>query len=221
MRKTVTSEAEINEKTVADESVLDSIKWFELYGDYLFAFARQRVREQSAAEDIVQETFLAAIQASRSYAGKSSEKSWLTGILKHKIYDYYRKNSRQFDSTDEETDLSSYNYLFERDDEWDRHWNDRYAPAEWNENSPFRQVEAGEFQVVLSVCLTGLPERTANVFVMREVDGLTSEEICTVLMISSNNLWTMMHRASPLTPLHRSQLVRRAKQSKRGEFVKR
>jgi RNA polymerase sigma-70 factor, ECF subfamily len=192
----VTSAAEIKEKTVADGgNDFDSIKWFELYGDYLFAFARQRVREQSAAEDLVQETFLAAIRSSRSFAGKSSEKSWLVGILKHKIYDYYRKNNRQIDSTDEATDLSGFNYMFERNDEWKGHWNDSYAPAEWNENSPFRQVEAGEFQIVLSRCLNGLSERAANAFVMREIDGLTSEEICGVLMISSNNYWTMMHRA--------------------------
>ena len=78
---------------------------------------------------------------------------------------------------------------------WDGHWNDNYAPAEWDNASPFLAVEQGEFQAVFSVCLTGLPKRIANAFVMREVNGLTSEEICGVLMISASNYWTMMHRA--------------------------
>lgn len=173
----------------------DPLVWFELYGDYLFAYARRRVREDSAAEDLVQETFLAAITSNNSFAGNSSEKTWLTGILKHKIYDYYAKNSRRNELTAEEADLSGYNYQFERDDEWDGHWNDKFAPADWDSASPLKQVEDGEFQQVFSGCLTGLPERIANAFVMREVDGLTSHEICGVLTISVNNYWTMMHRA--------------------------
>lgn len=190
------SEEAINENAPAPAS--DPLEWFELYGDYLYAYARRRVRQQSAAEDLVQETFLAALSATKDFAGKSSEKTWLTGILKHKIYDYFGKQSRQPDLTAEEADLSGYNHLFERDDEWDGHWNDRFAPADWDENnnsSPLRNVEAGEFQMVFSNCLTGLPERIANAFVMREVDGLTSAEICVVLTISMNNYWTMMHRA--------------------------
>lgn len=173
----------------------DPIEWFELYGDYLFAYAVLRVREESAAEDLVQETFLSAIKANDNFSGKSSVKTWLTGILKHKIYDHFGKNSRFVDLTTDEADFSSYDYMFEREDEWNGHWNDKYAPAEWKSDSPFRQVEENEFRTVFSGCLTGLPERIANAFVMREVDGLDSAEICAVLTISSNNYWTMMHRA--------------------------
>lgn len=186
------------EQTIAPPAASDPLEWFELYADYLYAYARRRLREESAAEDLVQETFLAALSAEKSFAGKSSEKTWLTGILKHKIYDYYAKNSRRNELSDEEKDLSGYNYQFERDDEWDGHWNDAYAPADWGESggaSPLKTVEEGEFQNVFSNCLTGLPERIANAFVMREVDGLTSAEICVVLTISVNNYWTMMHRA--------------------------
>lgn len=186
----------INEEAITETAFAsDPLEWFELYGDYLFAYAKRRVRQQSAAEDLVQETFLAALSAKQSFSGKSSEKTWLTGILKHKIYDYFAKRSRQTELTPEEADLSGYNHLFERSDEWDGHWNDKYAPADWDNASPLRNVEEGEFQTVFSNCLTGLPERIANAFVMREVDGLTSQEICVVLTISTNNYWTMMHRA--------------------------
>lgn len=187
----MTGEKETLQKTNA----ADPLEWFELYGDYLFAFARRRVRDEAAAEDVVQETFLAAIAASASFAGKSSEKAWLTGILKNKIYDYFRRRSRQIHFVDEGSDSSGYHRFFQRDDEWNGHWNPDFAPAEWKESSQFRQVEAEAFRNVLSDCLGGLPEGTANAFVMREIDGLTSEEICGVLMITPNNLWTMMHRA--------------------------
>lgn len=184
----------MNEETIR-QSASDPLEWFEFYGDYLFAYAQRRVRNQMAAEDLVQETFLAALSANNSFAGKSSEKTWLTGILKHKIYDYFAKNGHQPNLTPEEADLSGYDFLFERDGEWDGHWNDKYAPADWDNSSPLRRVEEGEFQTVFSGCLEGLPERIANAFVMREVDGLTSAEICGVLTISMNNYWTMMHRA--------------------------
>ena len=180
-----------NEATI---SAADPLEWFDRYADYLFSYARRRVREASAAEDLVQETFLAALSANQSFSGKSSEKTWLTGILKHKIYDYYRKNNHQNDVA-AETDLAAEDYLFERADEWDGHWNDRFAPAEWNGASPFGAVEAGEFQTVFSGCLNGLPERVAGVFVLREVDDLTGAEICEMLRITANNYWTMMHRA--------------------------
>lgn len=188
----MTSEKSIYENASA---ATDPLEWFESYGDYLYAYAHRRVREQSAAEDLVQETFLAALSATRSFGGRSSEKTWLTGILKHKIYDYFGKRSRQPGLTAEESDMSAYDHLFEREDEWDGHWNKNFAPADWDNASQLKNVEADEFQMVFSSCLTGLPERIANAFVMREVDGLTSAEICTVLMISNNNYWTMMHRA--------------------------
>ena len=149
------------EETIAPPAS-DPLEWFDLYADYLYAYARRRLREELAAEDLVQETFLAALSAQKDFSGKSAEKTWLTGILKHKIYDYYAKNSRRAELTAEEKDLSGDNFQFERDDEWDGHWNDNFAPADWGDNngaSPLKNVEEGEFQTVFSNCLTGLPER--------------------------------------------------------------
>src|SRR5580765_5439737 len=78
----------------------DPERWVELYGDYLFKFALTRLRDTAKAEDAVQETFLAALKSGKSFAGRSSEKSWLVGILKNKIYDYFRKASRETSFTD-------------------------------------------------------------------------------------------------------------------------
>src|SRR5262249_28025845 len=78
----------------------DPERWVEEYGDYLFKFACLRLRDGARAEDLVQETFLAALKGRQSFAGRSSEKSWLVGILKNKIYDHYRQASRETSFTD-------------------------------------------------------------------------------------------------------------------------
>src|SRR5215469_17851973 len=70
--------------------------WLDEYGDALFSFAMLRVRDRSTAQDIVQETFLAALKARQSFAGRSTERSWLFGILRNKLVDYYRLQSREF-----------------------------------------------------------------------------------------------------------------------------
>ena len=89
-----------DEKSPATPGLSDPEQWVELHGDYLFRYAMTRLRDASKAEDAVQETFLAALKGGKSFAGRSAEKSWLTGILKNKIADYYRKASRESSFTD-------------------------------------------------------------------------------------------------------------------------
>jgi RNA polymerase sigma-70 factor, ECF subfamily len=172
----------------------DPIVWLEEYGDYLFSFALSRVRNEETAEDLVQETLLAAIKSINTYQENSSEKTWLCGILKHKIIDFYRKTSREVELTDKEADMSAYDYLFREEGVWKGHWTVESRPIIWNGN-PADLFEQSEFRGVLSQCLTELPERIANVFTLREMDGYAAPEICDFLMISPNNFWVMMHRA--------------------------
>src|SRR5262245_47502354 len=84
----------------SDDQKCDPERWVEEHGDYLFKFALVRLRDTAKAEDTVQETFLAALKGARSFAGRSAEKSWLVGILKHKILDHFRKASRESSFTD-------------------------------------------------------------------------------------------------------------------------
>jgi RNA polymerase sigma-70 factor, ECF subfamily len=181
-------------KTAANVKIFDPTVWVDLHGDYLFAFAFSRVRCAMTAEDLVQETLLAAMQAKNKFAEKSSERTWLCGILKHKIIDHFRKNSREVELTEEEADLSSYDYLFREEGVWKGHWAAEARPAVWEEN-PEKVLEHMEFRGILTHCLSELPERVANCFTLREIDGLDSMEICRILGISSNNFWVMMHRA--------------------------
>src|SRR5688500_2543314 len=110
---------------------IDPASWVDEHGDYLFRYAVVRRRDASLAEECVQEALLAALQARASYGGKSTERTWLTGILKHKIIDCFRKHSREVPFDPAETDLSEFDPLFERDDEFVDHWHDSLSPRIW------------------------------------------------------------------------------------------
>jgi RNA polymerase sigma-70 factor (ECF subfamily) len=181
--------------TMADEnasgksapSLAKPEQWVAEYGDYLFAFALSRVRDAVRAEDLVQETFFAALKA--SFAGASPERSWLTGILKHKIMDYYRTAGRERTFTDLEFPRNESQEAFAPDG----HWAGGHEPSEWP--NPAAEIERAEFRQAFLRCAEKLPKAVAQVFIMREVDDVESREICEILKISPNNLWVMLHRA--------------------------
>ena len=159
----------------------DPSHWVDEHGDALFRFAILRVRDPDLAADLVQDTFLSAIKAFEGFRGGSTIRTWLTGILKHKIIDHYRRNKLVVSASDvgpEGTDLEHAESL---------------APA-WKE-SPEQLVENREFWEVFTQCLDGLPEAHRRAFSMREFDGLTGEEIRKVLDVTPSNLWVMLHRA--------------------------
>lgn len=172
----------------------DAGVWLDQHGDYLFKYASFRLRDASAAEDVVQETFLAALKAYEKFEGRGSERTWLVGILKHKITDHFRRIAREAPLGQEEDEGPEHAEFFTRTDGWDNHWNNEYAPTEWHA-TPAQLVEQGDFWRIFNECLSPLPKRTASAFTLREVDGLSSEEICEMLSVTVNNLWVMLHRA--------------------------
>jgi RNA polymerase sigma-70 factor (ECF subfamily) len=172
----------------------DCAAWLDEHGDYLYKYAVFRLRDETAAEDAVQETFLAALKAYEKFEGRGSERTWLVGILKHKIIDHFRKVHREAPFGEEAGDDPEHLEFFERPDQWAGHWNTDYAPTDWHA-TPAELTERSDFWRVFTDCLSPLPPRTASAFTMREVDGLKSEEICEILSISANNLWVMLHRA--------------------------
>jgi RNA polymerase sigma-70 factor (ECF subfamily) len=179
----------------AAEKAPDPGVWLDEHGDYLYKYALFRLRDGAAAEDAVQETFLAAIKAYARFEGRGSERTWLVGILKHKITDHFRKSIREAPIGEtEHDDGPEHAEFFTRTDGWDNHWNTDYAPTEWH-STPEQLVEQTDFWRVFNDCLSPLPARTASAFTFREIDGLTSEEICELLNISVNNLWVILHRA--------------------------
>jgi RNA polymerase sigma-70 factor, ECF subfamily len=156
---------------------------------YLLRVARLQLRNDEQAEDVVQDTLLAALQGADAFSGKSSVKTWLTGILKHKIVDAIRKkqSAPEFASLHEECQIDDFDALFDDTGHWDN------PPASWG--NPDAALERREFFDLLQFCLDNLPPNTARVFMMREVMELESDEICKELSITSTNLWVIMYRA--------------------------
>ncbi len=161
----------------------DPSLWVDEHGDALFRFAILRVKDEDVAADLVQDTFLSALKARDGFRGGSTLRTWLIGILKHKIVDYYRKNRVEVVSSDANPDI-------ERED---LAHGGNLAPS-WDE-APSQLVENREFWDTLTRCLGGLPEAQRRAFSMREFDGLPGEEISKVLGVTSTNLWVMLHRA--------------------------
>jgi RNA polymerase sigma-70 factor, ECF subfamily len=165
--------------------------WLDQYGDYLFRYAIFRLRDRAAAEDAVQEALLAAMESRERFDGRSSERTWLIGILKHKIIDQYRQTARAKEiPLEADTDFNP----FEKSGEWVGHWRAEVAPTSWQAEAA-AAFERMEFWETFARSLARLPQKTAAAFVMREIDGFSSEEICEVLDLSRENLWVMLHRA--------------------------
>ncbi|MEW5895118.1 MAG: sigma-70 family RNA polymerase sigma factor [Candidatus Omnitrophota bacterium] len=164
--------------------------WVDLYGDYLYRFALSRIRNPQDAENAVQETFLAALKARKSFSGRSTERTWLIGILKHKMIDYFRKRYREIPVTN----LQNEQEQMTIDSFFDQTEYPLKYPTNWSAN-PRELSENQEFWVVFEKCLSKLPETTALAFTLREIDKMKTEEICKILSITPTNLWVMLHRA--------------------------
>lgn len=157
---------------------------------YLLRYARLQLRDPAQAEDAVQETLLAALEGAARFAGKSSLRTWLTGILKHKIIDHLRRAGREQPLTgdgDDRSEAEAVDALFAADGHW------REFPAQWG--NPDAALENSRFWTAFEECARRLPARTARVFMMREIMDMPTEEICKALDITATNCWVMLHRA--------------------------
>ena len=164
-------------------------QWLNLYGDVLYRYGLARVRDPEMAEDLVQETLLAALKAKENFAGQASEKTWLIGILKHKMIDYFRKASREkTQGFDEQFVVDD-----ENEDYFDKQGSWKVDFSSWSK--PDKSMEQEQFMTTLQDCISHLPPKMAQLFVLREFDGMKSEEICELMSISTlNNFWVMLSR---------------------------
>jgi RNA polymerase sigma-70 factor (ECF subfamily) len=167
--------------------------WVEEYGDELYGFALARVRDLSTAKDLVQETFLAGLRSMSSFAGRSNERAWLFGILRNKVVDYYRLKAREAPLAEDDSLGPDEGSFFHAKGPRRDAWVASLAPQAWA--TPDESLVQKEFQRVFHRCLAQLPDKVSQVFIMKEVDGVASEQICKDLGVSSNNLWVMTHRA--------------------------
>jgi RNA polymerase sigma-70 factor (TIGR02943 family) len=170
------------------QQTLDPEGWPEKHGHYLYRYALCRLRNPELAEEKVQETFVGALQTQGRFQGRASERTWLTSILKRKIFDHFRKISREraFDSG--LLEKASLDSLFDRKGKW------LAGPNKWYWE-PDRTLRQKEFCEIFHRCLSKIPDRMAQVFLLREVDGHKGDEICTLMGISPTNLGVILYRA--------------------------
>ena len=173
---------------VNPKSVSSPEAWVDAHGDVLYRYALSRLQNPTAAEDVVQETFLAAMKSRDRFGSGSSERTWLIGILKHKVVDFIRKESRERPYEDLDAPDATEEQFFDKKGHW------RVGLADWQVN-PRKVLEQKEFMDVLKECLVHLPDRLGRIFTLREMDNTGSEEICKLFDISSTNLWVMLYRA--------------------------
>lgn len=167
---------------------LEPARWVDAHGDYLFRFALVRVRDRDAAEELVQDTLLAALTARRSFRGRCSERSWLTSILKRKVIDWLRAKVR-LRATQEPLPDKWADGLFTRGGKW------KAKPDEWSTDAPGQALTRADFRDALAGCLDRLPVRLREAFVLRYVDERATAEVCEAVGASESNLWVMLHRA--------------------------
>ncbi|PCJ16219.1 MAG: RNA polymerase subunit sigma-70 [Candidatus Cloacimonadota bacterium] len=167
---------------------LDPNTWLDDYGSYLFKYAIHRVSDTEVAEDLVQETFLAGIKSKDNFKGKSTEKTWLTGILKYKIIDHYRRKNKEIPISKISDKIGIETTLYDKKGHWVS------ALKSWGDD-PEAHLQNSEFMSVLHKCVDNLPKNLSAVFKMKMFDEEPSSTICKELGISPNNLWVILYRS--------------------------
>jgi len=170
-------------------SVSNPQLWVDLYADDLYAYALKMIPHPDQAENLIQETFLAALKSKNSFKGISSEKTWLIGILRHKITDLLRSKYREVPVSSLAPEDVSVDSFFD-------HANEtlKKNPGSWD-FQPDQLLNKEEFWRAFEECLKRLPTRTAEAFSLSEMEKMNSREICKVLNVTATNLWSLLHRA--------------------------
>jgi len=167
---------------------VDPTTWVDQYGDNLYLYALSRLRNPEAAEEVVQETLVAALRARDQYSGKGAEGAWLLGICKRKVVDYVRRRNRPDAGTGGDLGPDPSEAMFDAKGNW------RYDPRVMK-GRPENALEREEFWQAFRGCLQRLSQKQADVFTLRELEDMESDNICKELGISPSNLWVLLHRA--------------------------
>lgn len=164
MTKSPTEETALNKRL--DEHPAGSPEtWLDEHGTALYRYALAQLRDPHRAEDAVQETLLAALGARERFAGGASVRTWLIGILKHKVMDQFRRQVREVPLDDPDDAAEADDSPDDNDFVPSGHWRNKLS--DWG--NPEETLERGEFIAFLQRCLEALPERLANLYWLREV----------------------------------------------------
>jgi RNA polymerase sigma-70 factor (TIGR02943 family) len=162
--------------------------WVDLYSDEMFSWAFYKTNKREVAEDLVQDTFIAAFEAIQKFAGKSDVKTWLFAILNNKIAGYFRKQFRSHQTESGNNSISK--AFFDEDGGWLK--NER--PNEWTTDDP-ELLDDIEFKNTFRACLENLPPLWNAALNLKFLEEKKGEQICQELGISTTNYWQVLHRA--------------------------
>lgn len=180
----------------SEKNTTDTVfkNWLNEYGNDLYSRALYKTSNKTVAEDLLQETFLAAYKSYNNFNKKSSPKTWLNAILNNKITDYYRKNAKAFinlDSITENTAYSNTEEMFGNDQRWERE-----IFVQWENDDHL--LDNKEFVAVLKDCINDLPANWRAAIIAKYVWGKEGALICKEQNISPSNYWQIIHRAKLL-----------------------
>ncbi|WP_298398677.1 sigma-70 family RNA polymerase sigma factor [uncultured Azonexus sp.] len=185
-------DARATEAAIAPPASIDNAFVEQVRRDML-AFAQLQLRDAALAEDAVQDALTAALTSGKDFAGRSALKTWVFGILRHKIVDLIRQQSRTTPVSAFGGDEDSLDQAFDALFKENAHWQPAHRPAAWGD--PESSLRDKHFWVVFDACLTHLPKNTARVFMMREFLELDTGEVCSAAGISTSNCHVILHRA--------------------------
>lgn len=162
--------------------------WVDEHADYLFRYALPRLPDRHVTEEVLQDTFLAALKSIDTFRGDSSPRTWLVGLLRRKIADHYRKRYREVERVSLDTADPAIDAWFDSKGSW-------IVLPKRCELDPAVLQQNADFWRVFDGCMEALPDRLAEAFTLRVVDNRKADEVCKVLSITSTNLWVTLHRA--------------------------
>jgi RNA polymerase sigma-70 factor (ECF subfamily) len=170
---------------------LEPSRWLDDHGDYLLACALHFVRDTDKAEDLVQDTLLAALKGVAQFEGRSSVRTWLVSIMKHRAIDQLRQAGRRNTLgrkplTDLELDRWS-TKQFLQSGKWAE------PGSHWGAGAT-GSLASQEFQRALGDCLSQMPPRSAEALRLADQNELTLEQVSKVLQISASNVGVILHR---------------------------
>jgi RNA polymerase sigma-70 factor (TIGR02943 family) len=167
----------------------DPQQWVDRYADYLYTYAFTRTNDEHKAQDLVQETFLAALEKIEGFESRSTEKTWLTAILKNKVIDHYRKQSSGINKKTESLPVNKDDFFIAEFNNWKvEHW-----PKAFGLEDDYPLITK-EFNQILQQCMKKLPVQWLAVFTMKHMDDENTETICSRLEVTSANFWVIIHR---------------------------
>ena len=169
-----------------ENSLINPENWIDKYSDYLFNYTIVRVNDREVTNDLISETFLAALKSKKNFKGESTERTWLISILKRKIIDYYRR----INSAKGQSEIKFSPRTNEEEGDW---LEEKVQDASGSNAEDI--IENRELGLAILSCLEQLNEKQATIFKMKTIDGIETEAICNEFNISPSNLWVIIHRA--------------------------